>query len=148
VKKTAYLLPSFLLVLILILSACGGNTVPTVESASNTDSNDDAAPVAAQEEPAVPAGDPAAGKVLFAGTCSACHGPEGEGVPGLGKDMTASTFIASQSDAELIDFIKQGRDPSHPLNTTGVAMPPKGGNPTLTDENLSDIVAFIRSIHQ
>ena len=92
-------------------------------------------------------GDATAGQELFTATCSACHGPEGEGVPNLGKDMTASEFIAGKSDDELIAFIKVGRDPSDPLNSTGVAMPPKGGNPALNDEDLQDIVAFIRTIH-
>lgn len=94
------------------------------------------------------AGDPVAGQELFTGTCSACHGPTGEGVQGLGKDMTTSEFIAGLTDDELIDFIKVGRDPSDPLNTTGVAMPPKGGNPALSDEDLYNIVAYVRSIHK
>src|SRR5262245_12556437 len=37
-------------------------------------------------------GDPAAGQSLFTGTCSACHGPAGEGIQGLGKDLTTSQF--------------------------------------------------------
>jgi disulfide bond formation protein DsbB len=82
------------------------------------------------------------------GTCAACHGPTGEGVKGLGKDMTHSEFIAGLSDAELLEFIKKGRPIDDPLNTTGVMMPPKGGNPTLSDAQLTDIIAFIRSIHQ
>jgi len=81
-------------------------------------------------------------------TCSACHGPEGKGVPGLGKDMTASEFITGKTDAELVDFIKVGRDPSDPLNTTGVAMPPKGGNPALSDDDLLNVVMFIRTLQQ
>lgn len=95
-----------------------------------------------------PNGDPAHGKALFAITCSACHGPTGEGVKGLGKDMTTSKFIASLSDADLLAFVKKGRLTSDPLNTTGVAMPPKGGNPALIDEQLMDIIAYIRSIHK
>jgi disulfide bond formation protein DsbB len=69
-------------------------------------------------------------------------------VPGLGSDLTTSEFVANQSDSELVAFIKEGRAPDHPENVTGVAMPPKGGNPSLTDEDLSHIVAYIRSIHQ
>lgn len=48
----------------------------------------------------------------------------------------------------MVAFLKVGRDPSDPLNTTGVAMPPKGGNPALSDQDLLDIVAFVRTIHQ
>ena len=52
------------------------------------------------------------------------------------------------SDQELLDFIKTGRPISHPDNTTGVDMPPKGGNPALTDEQLTDIIAYIRTLHE
>ena len=138
-NKTMPFFIVLLLSLVVILAACGGS--PSSEAAPADDS-------AAAEIEAGPTGDAIRGKELFAGTCSACHGPEGQGVPGLGKDMTASEFIAGKTDAELVDFIKQGRDPSDPLNTTGVAMPPKGGNPALSDQDLIDIVAFIRSIHQ
>ncbi|MFP8882011.1 MAG: cytochrome c, partial [Myxococcota bacterium] len=86
------------------------------------------------------------GKALFGVTCTACHGPEAKGVPGLGKDMTTSVFIGSKSDAELVEFIKQGRAPDDPLNTTGVPMPPMGANPALTDDDLMAIVQFIRSL--
>ena len=93
-------------------------------------------------------GDPAHGKELFVISCSACHGSKGEGVKGLGKDMTTSKFIAGLADAALLAFVKKGRPTSDPLSTTGVIMPPKGGNPALTDEQLTDIIAYIRSIHK
>jgi disulfide bond formation protein DsbB len=98
--------------------------------------------------PATGKGDPVKGEQLFIVTCAACHGPKGEGVQGLGKDMTASAFIASQSDEQLLEFIKKGRDTSDPANTTGVAMPPKGGNPALTDEQLFDIIAYMRTLQK
>lgn len=80
-------------------------------------------------------------------TCVACHGPTGEGIPNLGKDLVHSEFVTGLSDAELVDFIKKGREATHPLNTTGIAMLPKGGNPALTDDQIRDIVAYMRSIH-
>jgi disulfide bond formation protein DsbB len=86
------------------------------------------------------------GETLFRVTCPACHGSDAKGVPGLGKDMTTSEFIASQSDAELVDFIKRGRPAGDPLNTTGVAMPAKGANVTLTDPEIQLIVEYIRSL--
>jgi mono/diheme cytochrome c family protein len=112
------------------LAACGGGGAP-------------AEPTAAEA-----GGDAAKGQTLFAGTCSACHGPTGTGVTGLGKDLTTSTFVADQSDAELVAFIKAGRPASDPLNTTGIDMPPRGGNPALTDQDLADIVSYLRTIHQ
>jgi disulfide bond formation protein DsbB len=86
------------------------------------------------------------GKALYLVTCQACHGPDAKGLPGLGKDMTTSEFIASKSDTELVEFIKQGRAFDDPLNTTGVPMPPMGANPALTDPDLLAIVEFIRSL--
>ena len=133
-----------MLSLAIVLVACGGADAPAPVSAPQA-----ATPVPAEvatEAPA-PAGDPETGKQTFSTTCGACHGPAGEGVQGLGKDMTKSEFIAGLSDEELIAFIKVGRRIDDPLNTTGVDMPPKGGNPALSDEQLVDIVAFIRSIH-
>jgi len=108
------------------------------------------APTQASKPTAIPTphGDPTHGKELFTISCTACHGPTGEGVKGLGKDMTISQFIAGLSDAELLAFVKKGRLPSDPLSTTGIPMPPKGGNPALTDEQLTDIITYIRSIHK
>ena len=92
-------------------------------------------------------GDAAHGEELFAGTCSACHAPDGTGIEGLGKNLTTSEFSAGQTDAQLLAFIKVGRSTSDSLNTTGIDMPPKGGNPALSDEDLNDIVTFLRTIH-
>jgi len=93
-------------------------------------------------------GDAVKGKTLFGSSCSTCHGPEAKGLPNLGKDLTTSAFVHSQSDAQLMDFIKKGRPSSDPANTTGIDMPPKGGNPAITDANLNDIISFLRSVAQ
>jgi disulfide bond formation protein DsbB len=106
---------------------------------------DDSAASAAQ---AAPTGDLAAGKQLYLTTCALCHGPDAQGLPGLGKNLATSDFVAEKSDSDLVEFIKVGRSSDDPLNTTGVRMPPKGNNPNLTDEDLSHIVAYLRSIQQ
>jgi len=118
-----------LIIAALLLVACGGNA----------GAPDTAAPAAS-------VGDAVKGKTLYQQSCASCHGQNGEGVPGLGKDMAHSDFINGLTDAELVEFIKQGRSASDPLNTTNIDMPPKGGNPALNDEGIYDIVAFIRSI--
>jgi mono/diheme cytochrome c family protein len=116
-----------------------------------------AQPVAVESAPveqpaAAPAqtskGDAAAGQAKFTQTCSACHGPTGEGLPNLGKNLVTSEFVAGQTDEQLLAFIKTGRPTSDPLNTTGIDMPPKGGNPALSDTDLENIVAYMRSIHK
>lgn len=80
---------------------------------------------------------------MFASACTACHGLKGEGLQGLSKDMTQSEFIASKTDRELVEFIKIGGAPDEPL-----VMLPKAGSPSLTDENLYDIVVYMRSLQK
>jgi len=94
------------------------------------------------------AGDPEAGRKIFMTTCIACHTETGGSRPNLGKDIAHSEWVKSQTDEQLIAFLKKGRDTSDPLNTTGVAMPPKGGNPAITDDQLKDIVALIREFQK
>lgn len=93
-----------------------------------------------------PTGDAANGEAIYSATCAACHGADAQGVTGLGPALVGNTFVAGLSDDELIDFLEVGRPTDDPANTTGVAMPPKGGNPSLSDEDLEDVAAYLRSI--
>jgi len=95
-----------------------------------------------------PIGDPVAGREAFLTTCITCHGQDAKGVTGLGKDLTTSEFIRTQTDEQLLAFLMTGRPASDPLNTTGVDMPPRGGNPAFTDEDLENIVAYLRTIQE
>lgn len=93
------------------------------------------------------AGTPVAhGQQLAEQSCSSCHGQNFEGVKNLGPALTDNGFIQDHTDAELIDFIKEGRARDAQDNETGLAMPPYGGNPRLTDEDLADIVLFLRTL--
>ncbi len=122
-------------VLVLTAGACGGS-----DSDSSGDSTASTAPVV------IGPADVDNGLAVFESTCRACHGPGGEGITGLGKPMPGSPFITEQSDAALISFLKEGRDAGHPDNTTGVDMPPLGGNNKLTEQDLVDVVAYMRSL--
>ena len=139
-NKYAFVAVLALIVLSLVLVACGGG-------GSAPSGGGDTAPEA-PEATTAPAGDAAAGKTQFDTVCIACHGPGGVGVEGLGKPFTTSEFLLTVNDQELLEFIKVGRPISDPANTTGVDMPPKGGNPALTDAQLLDIIAYIRSLHE
>lgn len=150
--NTELILPTVLALLLVLVSTAGvwfAHSQPSVADLGGEEMTSAAAvPESDPADDQLSVGDPEAGQQMFVQTCAACHGPQGRGIEGLGKDMSASEFIATHSNAELVDFIKAGRDPSDPLNTTGVAMPPKGGNPSLTDEDLLDIVAYIREMQQ
>ena len=91
------------------------------------------------------AGDPVAGESTYQATCAACHAPDATGIEGLGHSLANSEFVQSMTDEELVAFIAVGRGAADPDNTTGVAMPPKGGNPSLTDEDLQNVVAWLRT---
>jgi len=128
-----------LVVVVLALVACGGGAATP-------------APAKATEAPK-PAdttmkGDAVAGKKLYDTACIACHGPDAVGVQGLGKSWVTSTFIKSQTDAQILEFVKKGRPTSDPANTTGVDMPAKGGNPALTDQDLTNIIAYMRTVNK
>lgn len=86
------------------------------------------------------------GRAIFLSTCSSCHGATGRGVTGLGKDLVASAYCRGLSDTDLLQFIKVGRAADDPKNTTKVAMPASGGNPALTDAQLSDAIAYVRAL--
>lgn len=121
-----------LAVLALVAAACGGS--------------DDGASTETTAGSGGGSGNVAAGETLYQGTCATCHGPDAEGIEGLGKDLHNNAFIQSNTDDQMVAFLKVGRPASDPLNTTGVDMPPKGGNPSLSDTDLLDIVAFLNSL--
>lgn len=83
---------------------------------------------------------------IFVASCSACHGANGEGIEGLGKSFVTSEFIASSTDKEIMTLIKMGRPIWDAANTTGIDMPPKGGNPAISDDELNGIIGYIRSV--
>jgi disulfide bond formation protein DsbB len=78
----------------------------------------------------------------------ACHGIDATGLPSLGKDLVTSSFVQGLGDDELATFIKTGRAVSDALNTTGLDMPGKGGNPMLSEADIRAIVAWLRSIQK
>jgi disulfide bond formation protein DsbB len=121
-SKKMFMIINMFVLLSLLIAACGGS--------------------------ATPIGDAVAGQKAFASTCVSCHGPDAKGLPNLGKDLTTSEFVKTKTDLELVEFLKVGRPASDPLNTQGVDMPPKGGNPALTETDLKNIVSYLRTIHQ
>lgn len=114
--------------LALAVAACAGSSVddlPTVTTG----------PV----EP----GDPIAGAAVYRGTCAGCHGVDLEGVGGLGSALAPSDWVADRSEDEIVDFLLVGREADHPENMQGIAMPPRGGNPSLSDQDLHDVAAYL-----
>ncbi len=116
-------------VLALALAACGGGASDTTSAGGG---------------PAGP-GDPVKGAAVYQSTCAACHGGDLAGIDGLGKPLAPSAFVVDHTEEELAAFIAEGRSAGDPDNMQGVDMPPKGGNPSLTDQDLRDVSAYLKA---
>lgn len=116
-----------------------GAAIAVVAAACSSGSSSETAPEST--DPAV-----VHGRQIVTESCAACHGTDFHGVSGLGPSFFDNSFIQSESDADLIAFIEEGREKDDPDNSTGIAMPPYGGNPRLTDADLADVVAFLRTL--
>lgn len=91
-------------------------------------------------------GDPVAGAAVYAATCRACHGGDLEGIEGLGKGLLPSEFVSDMSEEELAAFIAVGRAADDPENMQGIEMGPRGGNPSLSDQDLRDVAAYLKAL--
>jgi len=81
------------------------------------------------------------GEKVYAQTCIACHGANGKGaIPGV-SDFTKADGPLAKSDDTLFASIRDGLvTPGKPLS-----MPPKGGNPSLSDEEIRAVLEYLRS---
>jgi mono/diheme cytochrome c family protein len=83
------------------------------------------------------------GKKLYAGAgiCSACHGPDGKGVQGLGANLADAKWLHSDGSFDaILRQILEGV--SADKSTTGVPMPPRGGS-QLTDAQVRAVAAYV-----
>ncbi|MDJ0792313.1 MAG: cytochrome c [Acidimicrobiia bacterium] len=113
----------------LLVAACGGSST-----------SDTTAPPAATGP-----GDPVNGAAVYQSSCASCHGGDLAGIDGLGKVLAPSEFVTSMTEEELAAFIAVGRAADAPENMQGVAMPARGGNPSLTDQDLRDVSAYLKA---
>lgn len=86
------------------------------------------------------------GARLFREDCALCHGPEGGGKSGVASSLVGNPTVRELSDGELVELIVEGLPASHPRNDSGVPMPPKGGHPELTEEQIGRIVGYLREL--
>ncbi len=82
-----------------------------------------------------------AGQAIYSQTCVACHGANGKGAfPGV-VNLTDGDGALSKPNEELLKSITEGfQSPGSAL-----AMPANGGNPTLTEEDVKAVIAYLRA---
>lgn len=81
------------------------------------------------------------GSAIYHQTCVACHGADGTGaIPGA-PDFTKKDGRLTKSDDLLIQHIANGfQSPG-----SAMAMPPKGGNPSLTEDDIEAVLRYMRN---
>lgn len=82
------------------------------------------------------------GRAVYEQYCAACHGADGSGgMPGV-ADLVAAAGPLARPDAELLASLRDGVSrPGSP-----VIMPPRGGNPALTDADLHSVLRYLREL--
>ena len=138
----------------LALAACGSESEAPKPAAPAPASAPAAAPApapapAAQPAPAPPSAKPDAtqGAPLYAANCASCHGAAGAGdgpaavalVPKPARHDDGA-YMNALDDAHLFKVVKEGG----PAVGKSPLMAPWGG--TLTDAQIWDVVAFVRSL--
>lgn len=81
------------------------------------------------------------GAEVYSGTCIACHGENGKGgeIPGV-PDLTSAKGPLAKTDAILLDHIINGFESPG----SDMAMPELGGNEDLTDQDVKNVIAYMR----
>lgn len=84
-------------------------------------------------------GDPDKGKAIYAKACVSCHAANGRGTLRGAPDFTKKGGVLKESHAALEEHMIRGfKSPGSPA-----AMPPRGGKPGLTDQDMKDVHAYL-----
>lgn len=98
---------------------------------------------ALSQSPVTAGGNPAEGDQIFNSICSSCHGEKGiTEIPGI--PIFSKGERMNKTDEQLKKSIRNGVN--NPNNPAGMTMPPYGGGPELNDKQLSNVLAYIRTL--
>jgi cytochrome c oxidase cbb3-type subunit 3 len=78
-----------------------------------------------------------AGAELYKLNCAACHGPAGKG--GLATGLSPPAYLATHDDRTMTRLIREG------LPNTGMRAFGKANGGTLTDEQITTILRYLRT---
>lgn len=88
------------------------------------------------------------GKGIYngAGICMSCHGPNGEGIPNLGANLTDDEWLHVDGSYEsIVQNINDGVTAQQ--SSSGVPMPAKGGT-AITDDQVAAVAAYVWTLSQ
>jgi mono/diheme cytochrome c family protein len=80
------------------------------------------------------------------GGCIACHGPDGGGMPASGSGITAGLNFVPTEWGPIDSLIRVGVP--EPATRSPIAMPPRGAQSNLTDEETRQVAAYVWAISQ
>jgi mono/diheme cytochrome c family protein len=99
-----------------------------------------AAQVTAGAGAALPAGNEGQGAAIFTKNCTPCHGQGGQG-GGSGPKLVGDKFVQAGPDQNIYNVIANGRP--------GTAMPAwSKANPPLSDQQIYDLIAYVKSLQK
>ena len=87
---------------------------------------------------------PAAGAIIYAKTCNACHQPNGNGLPGQFPPLVKSEWLAEPEPGRIIRIVLNGLNGELTMNGqvyNGSMVPWKD---TLSDQDIADVLTFVR----
>lgn len=84
---------------------------------------------------------PARGHAVYEAACLACHGADGAGAFPSVPDLTEAGGVLSKPDDVLMENMINGiQSPDSPM-----PMPAKGGDPSLTEEDIRAVLRYMRA---
>jgi mono/diheme cytochrome c family protein len=88
------------------------------------------------------------GDALYRGKagCVACHGPDGGGMPASGSGITAGLNFVPSEWGPIDSLIRAGIP--EPVTRSPIAMPPRGAQSNLTDDESRQVAAYVWAISQ
>ena len=80
------------------------------------------------------------------GGCVTCHGPDGGGMPASGSGITAGLNFVPSEWGPIDSLIRAGIP--EPATRSPIAMPPRGAQSNLTDDESRRVAAYVWAISQ
>jgi mono/diheme cytochrome c family protein len=146
-RKNAVMALGMVLGLVAFVACSGGEAGSQEEASGAMAEGQETATAEGEQEMELPAGVTMEmvnqGKDVYAGAglCNVCHGAEGQGMPGLGANLTDEEWTHGDGSFEaIVATVLSGVESG--ASTTDAAMPAKGGS-GISDEQVRQVAAYV-----